>query len=309
MNENLNMIDLWYTPHKNQWSTLGYDSYEEVESDFGGAFFQYDESGEDRVDQRAALKTSQIENSLVNSATKAGLQYDMQEKISKFQSEHANSVLNREQEFMKDQTNRSRAIDTSNALLSMFKNQNTSAKYGIKSGGMQAAKQNAVDNITSKIDSSLASSNFKRAKIKNKLNKINKKLGSFSDEGTWEPGSDLTNLSNSQSIDAKLLEGSRDDAVALIDFDAEASKAKLYDDWIVGSLNMFQNIMFNTPQGPNSGNVENLENLENTELENIRIQETLEDGYIEDNAVYFDTSEYFEEENCVTNLNGSTTCY
>ena len=31
MNEDLNMLDLWYTPHKNQWATLGYDSYEEVE--------------------------------------------------------------------------------------------------------------------------------------------------------------------------------------------------------------------------------------------------------------------------------------
>jgi len=299
MNEDLNMLDLWYTPHKNQWATLGYDSYEEVEDDFSGAFFQYDKGAEDRVDQSAALKTEQIEQSIVNSATKAGLQYDMKEKISQFQSASATAKLKREQDFMSNQTDRKRSIDASNALLAMFKNQNTSAKYGIKSGGMQAAKQNAVDNVTSKINASLASSNFKRSKVKNKLDKINKTLGSFSSEGTWEPGSDLTDLKASQDLDASLMRQVADGSISSIEFERESAKNKLYDDWIVGSLDIFQNIMFSGPQGPN---------YETTNFTRTTGDGSLEDGYIENNAVYFDTNEFFEEENCVTDLSGSTTC-
>ena len=248
MNQDEDLISLWYQPHQSQLASLGYTSSSEVEDDFGGAFFEYDNEGADRAEELKNLKVEHINENLLSTATKGQLELAMREKISQFESSYNQNQNQRQKSFMNNQLELSKKMETSKALLGLTSKENSGAN-NVRSGVLKSARDNAVDNITTKIDSAMASTGFKRERINNEIDNIKEKTGTW-ENGSWVTGTEESRTTAIHDRTLALKDMGAGQTKDSMEFELAATKEQLYDDWIVGSLDMFETLMRTGPKGP-----------------------------------------------------------
>ena len=316
-----NLFSLWYEPWKNKWQGLGYDSVEEVEADWGKMFFEYDTGAAERVDAKADLSIEHANEKIADYGTKAQLELDMKARINQFNSEFEMNKASREKQALKDKTRRSKAMKTLNALTGLYEGANAyGSKGGIKTGSWDSKKKMAVDSVTSQIDAAMASSAFKRKSNRLKLDKFKSETGYYGEDG-WVHGTDYLDAETIMDRDQALRLSAAGRSEESIRLGADHAKQELYDDWIVGSLDMYNTIMAQGPEGPNecfdnNGNIIACPEDPSATIPGVIWTDDGDFQLIDDDTYddlssgqYFDSSDAFaDEENCITDITGSTTC-